>query len=371
MTLYSIEVPNKRASLIPEVDFGSQKLYERYDIQEWVEKEPKMLGEPLLIVAKEFSAFDKTSERADLIALDKPGNIVIIELKKDNSGADVHWQAIKYASYFSRIGFESIAKVYAKYHKIEFSKAQEEILSFVEIDDHEEINSCQRIILASHRFAPEVTSAVLWLNQNGLKVSCVQMVPYLFNEQLVVQVQRIIPVVESGFFEVTVMVGDEEVPISREDNRIASDQISQALRRIYERTQEALVPTNLNPTKCSRWAGTYNSLRYFKFWFNSRKWANHRCSFQLHVHTSNPETTYLSAKYVIDMPWASAVGINEDQLNQLIQALQNLSADASFVANESFIALEKFFPRTELYDDRNIVSFLKTLVEAVHPIIGE
>ena len=61
--------------------------------------EPSALGEELLIIQKEFDGFDDTRERLDLLALDKDGNLVIIENKLDDSGRDVVWQALKYASY--------------------------------------------------------------------------------------------------------------------------------------------------------------------------------------------------------------------------------------------------------------------------------
>ncbi|MCP4416125.1 MAG: MmcB family DNA repair protein, partial [Chloroflexi bacterium] len=35
--------------------------------------------------------------RLDLLAVDRQANLVVIELKRDSSGRDVEWQAIKYA----------------------------------------------------------------------------------------------------------------------------------------------------------------------------------------------------------------------------------------------------------------------------------
>ena len=49
---------------------------------------PGCLGEELLIIQKEFSGFDDTQERLDLLALDKDGRLVVIENKLDDSGRD-------------------------------------------------------------------------------------------------------------------------------------------------------------------------------------------------------------------------------------------------------------------------------------------
>jgi hypothetical protein len=38
--------------------FKEQKLKERQHLQEWIAKSPEVLGEPLLIIQKEFDGFD-------------------------------------------------------------------------------------------------------------------------------------------------------------------------------------------------------------------------------------------------------------------------------------------------------------------------
>ena len=64
----------------------------------------------MLIICKEFSGFDRTNERLDLLAVDPTGKLVIIELKRDDSGADAYWQAIKYASYFQKTSAVKVVK---------------------------------------------------------------------------------------------------------------------------------------------------------------------------------------------------------------------------------------------------------------------
>lgn len=85
---------------------------ERHNLQEWIAKEPSSLGEELLIIQKEFDGFADTRERLDLLAIDKNGNLVIIENKLDDSGRDVTWQAIKYASYCSGLSKGDVIEIY-------------------------------------------------------------------------------------------------------------------------------------------------------------------------------------------------------------------------------------------------------------------
>lgn len=77
--------------------FGDLGFREKEHLQEWLANCPTALGEDLLIIQKEFDGFDETRERLDLLALDKSGNLVLIENKLDDSGRDVVWQSLKYA----------------------------------------------------------------------------------------------------------------------------------------------------------------------------------------------------------------------------------------------------------------------------------
>jgi RecB family endonuclease NucS len=81
-------------------------------LQEWIANNPECLGEELLIIQKEFDGFNDTNERLDLLAVDKQGNVVVIENKLDDTGRDVTWQVLKYASYCSTLNKEQVAKIY-------------------------------------------------------------------------------------------------------------------------------------------------------------------------------------------------------------------------------------------------------------------
>lgn len=179
--LFRINPESRQSERIEEVDFARLGFQERRDIQEWVAANPGILGDDLLIINKEFSGFDRTNERLDLLAVDGDGKLVIIELKRDDTGADAHWQAIKYASYFTRASAEQIVEMAAKHLDKSQGDAFAELVEHIGADDLNALNNDQRIILASHRFAPEVTSAALWLNQKveGKNlITCVKLTPH-------------------------------------------------------------------------------------------------------------------------------------------------------------------------------------------------
>jgi len=101
--MYVIDKKSNRVSKVQQKTFSELGFMERKHLQEWIANEPSILGEELLVIQKEFDGFSDTKERLDLLALDKEGNLVVIENKLDDSGRDVTWQALKYASYCSSL----------------------------------------------------------------------------------------------------------------------------------------------------------------------------------------------------------------------------------------------------------------------------
>ena len=198
--MYIINRDNKQSKKIEAVTFSSLGLKERDDLQEWIVNDPTILGEELLIIQKEFSGFSDTNERLDLLAIDRKGNLVIIENKLDDSGKDVTWQAMKYASYCSTLGKDGIRKIYQDYlNKSEPGvTAEDKICEFLLKSDFDEVqlnhDLSQRIILVAREFRKEVTSTVLWARKFRIQIQCIKVKPYLFEGHLLLDTEQIIPV---------------------------------------------------------------------------------------------------------------------------------------------------------------------------------
>ncbi len=113
--MYLIDKTTNRISKLEAQSFTELGFSERNHLQEWLANNPEALGEELLIIQKEFNGFNNTNERLDLLGIDKEGNLVIIENKLDDSGRDVTWQALKYASYCSTLKKEQIRRIYQEF----------------------------------------------------------------------------------------------------------------------------------------------------------------------------------------------------------------------------------------------------------------
>ena len=293
--LFRINPKNRQSDRIQEVDFARLGLRERQDIQEWVAANPGILGDALLIIGKEFSGFDRTNDRLDLLAVDSNGRLVIVELKRDDTGADAHWQAIKYASYLHSATTDVIVRMVAEYWNESEADAATRLLQHLDADDLNGLNNDQRIILASHRFAPEVTSAALWLNQKGLGedlITCIRLTPYQDsqNDALYLQASTIIPV--PGIDDYLIGVGPSAQPeggssgsnfavnLQRAYARNRGDEVTRFLRNVGRMVTEEL-PDGIRPDKVSRWGGGNPNWRYYHFWYQHEPWSNWGVSYRI------------------------------------------------------------------------------------------
>jgi hypothetical protein len=206
--LFTVDVAGKTAAEVGHVTLSQLQLRERYDLQEWVLQTPRILGEDLLIITSEFSGFDRTAERLDVLALDKRGVLTVVELKRSSVGTAAELQALRYAAYCSTMSFNDLRELLSAYEsrrsQLEFSTADAEqrIRSFVNEPDFIAVTDKPRIILGAEEFSPEITATVLWLRTFGMDVSCVRLRPYSVASQVLLDSSVIIPLPEAREFQI-------------------------------------------------------------------------------------------------------------------------------------------------------------------------
>jgi len=192
--MFKVDLKSKSTKYLNPIKFGDIELKEKFDIEVWIRKNPKILGENLLIISEQ--TFLPSGRQPDLLALDKSGNLVIIELKKDDSGKEIHWQTITYAANFSEFLYSDIIDLYEKYLNdlgITEPNPKDKIEEFIE-EDIEKINQKQRLILVSKEFHPDVLRAVLWLRDFEIDIKCIRLKPFIDeNDQLFIIPEVLIP----------------------------------------------------------------------------------------------------------------------------------------------------------------------------------
>ncbi len=145
-------------------------------LEDWLEvNSDSVMGyEGLLIIGRQVA----TNLRSfiDLLAIDREGNCVVIELKRDRTPRETLAQALEYASFAAGLDFEQLESILrgytgderlslAEYHRSYFSLTEEDAVSF---------NKDQRIVLVGQDITPEIRQTSSFLCQKGLHVTCLE-----------------------------------------------------------------------------------------------------------------------------------------------------------------------------------------------------
>jgi hypothetical protein len=170
-----------------------------------------LVAEDVLVIAEEYGNWSDSNRRVDLLGVDKQGNLVVIELKRTEDAGHSELQAIRYASMVSRMTFDQAVDAFAIYRKklnedLETdydTAARAKLEGFLE-GDIESFNRSVRVVLVSADFSKEVTSSVLWLNEQGLEITCVRLRPYCLNDQVLLDIHQVIPLPEAAEFQVAI-----------------------------------------------------------------------------------------------------------------------------------------------------------------------
>ena len=372
--LFRVDSDNLQSDRIHEVDFARLGLRERQHIQEWVAANPGILGEDLLIIGKEFSEFDRTDERLDLLAVDSDGKLVIIELKRDDSGTDVHWQAIKYASYFQRATADQIVGMAVSHWNESPEKAVARLQQHLGADDLNALNNSQRIILASHRFAPEVTSAALWLNRKVPAedlITCVKLTPYqdTHTGALYVQASTIIPV--PGADDYLVGIGQSSQRKSTSGSSFG-DKLAQtfAQSRNHETTpfvqkvgELALngLPEEIRPDRTGKWAGNGGDRRYYHIWYSRPPWGNWKVHYAINLYPQEEPgkwsaTISFDNRRKLPLPALDDISLNIQQ-NVLPHGIYNFVRSGPDTLNDNFA--------------NQIAEILRDFIVQITPIVND
>lgn len=211
--LFSIDSSGNEITKVPSKDHARLDIYERDDLEEWIIREPRLLDEELMIISSEYSMFEDTHDRLDILALDGDGNLVVAELKRDRADRTTDLQAIKYASYCSNLTAEKVQKDYRTFwndrngdeqltpeevgrifanHLNEGS--EEEVVTIEEGWADFDLDDEPRIILAAGRYGTEVTSPVMWLSQEyGMDISCVKIIAYEHEGKIILSSRQLVP----------------------------------------------------------------------------------------------------------------------------------------------------------------------------------
>ena len=133
---------------------------EKDHLEKWLKTEPEILGDDIRIIGEQVYT---SSGPLDYLGLDKKGNLVVIELKRDKLPREVIAQAIDYASDIADWEQDKISEICMKYT----SQSLEDFITenFEDIDlDSFIVNDAQRLLLVGFSIDGSLSRMIEWLS---------------------------------------------------------------------------------------------------------------------------------------------------------------------------------------------------------------
>ena len=189
--------------------FEGEGLQERADLQRLLCNQPDVLEEGLFIIAEEFSNWEDSNRRIDLLALDGEGQLTVVELKRTGTGEHMDLQAVRYAAMVSNMPLKQIVEAHRGYlAKRDIDEdARIRILSHLGAADEADLElrtGRPRIILASLGFSTELTTSVPWLREGGVDITCIKLQLYSNGDDLLMDTSQVIPLPEAADYLVKI-----------------------------------------------------------------------------------------------------------------------------------------------------------------------
>ena len=172
----------------------------------------------LITIATEFSYWQDSTRRLDILAMDAERRLHVIEFKRDDDAGHAELQALRYAAMLSVCTFEDVIAAGYKYRQkldssLSLTAWHEELSKFLKEESLDDLDfgRIPRIILVSSKFNKEITTTVLWLNESfgslsedvdGMDISCHEVTVYDLGDQRTLHFDQVIPIPEAQEYQV-------------------------------------------------------------------------------------------------------------------------------------------------------------------------
>ena len=227
--------------------------HEEAILEEWLESNPDGIVEDgrILIIGRQvvtnFGGF------IDLLGVDRQGDVVVVELKRDRTPRDTIAQSLEYVSFAERLDTAQLEGVLRSYLNDESLSLAEHHREYFEVGSEEAIafNKDQRIVIVGQRVTPEIRQTATFLRSKGIRVTCVEFTFFQANGGTRLLSQEIVVGTEG---DKPKQVASGSLPVVTEDAFLASaDANGRAVfARILELARAKLMPIHWGTKGFSR-----------------------------------------------------------------------------------------------------------------------
>lgn len=173
MRLFSISDDAKLVQYA-EHDFKEENREEL--LETWLENNPSCIleDEEVLILGRQVSTNLKSV--IDLLGVDKEGDVVVIELKRDQTPRETLAQILEYASFIEGLSYEELQGIFRQYlgeenavladqHRYYFKLGEDEAVAF---------NKDQKLVLVGQTITRDIKQTANFLRKRAVNIFCME-----------------------------------------------------------------------------------------------------------------------------------------------------------------------------------------------------
>ena len=150
--------------------------HEESVLEEWLEANPDGILKDgrILIVGRQVRT--DLGGFIDLVGLDREGNAVVVELKRDRTPRDVVAQVLEYTAFVDRLDADALEGILRGYHSDQSLSLADHHRECFAVDEEEAVafNKDQRIVIIGQRVTPEIRRSAAFLGSKGVRITCVE-----------------------------------------------------------------------------------------------------------------------------------------------------------------------------------------------------
>ncbi len=172
MKLFTIKKDGKLLEY-QEKPFKTNNLEE--DLEKLLENNPEYFFENnnILIIGRQVST--NLNSVIDLLGIDKNGNTVVIELKRDKTPRETIAQILEYASFVENLDYNELNSIFKNYLGDEF-ELQDSLQQFFQNNDDKKVSFNKQCILliVAQTISKEIKQTAVFLRKKGILINCLE-----------------------------------------------------------------------------------------------------------------------------------------------------------------------------------------------------
>jgi hypothetical protein len=157
-----------------EQDFKQENLEEK--LESWLENNPHCIleNEKILIIGRQ--VVTNLNSIMDLLAIDKSGDLIVIELKRDRTPRETIAQILEYASFVEDLSYQQLEEIFIEYTGEENVNLADYHRNYYQLQEDEAVafNKNQKLLIVAQIITKEIKQTATYLRRKGLDFYCLE-----------------------------------------------------------------------------------------------------------------------------------------------------------------------------------------------------